>query len=321
MRQLVNLSNTSFDEQIVAEMPGGLDGFLDKYELDGVEMFFYGAWNGQLAKNKIVGAHLRFWPCWLDFWREDKKALREEFHTPEQVKLKFGGLTPNAWLQIWRENIRQAVEAGARYLVLHVSDVCLPDMYTWQFRHSDREVIQGTIELVNALQDVLPDDVTLLFENLWWPGLRLNDPLLLEDLLGGVKHQKCGIMLDTGHLMNTNQTIKNEEDGLRFVIKTVNRLGCLVGAIQGVHLSCSVSGDYVRALSGNPLSAPSPIDVMKHVSHIDQHRPCTSALVEQLVELIQPQWLVHEFAYSSAAEWSGKVACQRNLLTNRRLAI
>lgn len=52
----------------------------------------------------------------------------------------------------------------------------------------------------------LPPHVALLFENLWWPGLTLKNPKLVAKLLKNVKHPNLGIMLDLGHLMNTNQT-------------------------------------------------------------------------------------------------------------------
>ena len=323
MRQLVNVSNTSYDQQILNEMPLGLDGFLREQSLDGVEMFLYGDWDGRLAKGKIDGVHLRFWPYWLDFWRGQNELVLQELGTVDKMRQVFGAETPADWLEIWKDNIRQAVKAGAQYLVLHVSDVAISEMYTWRFHLSDQEVIRGTIELVNALDEVLPDDMLLLFENLWWPGLRLDDAALLETLLLGVKHQKCGVMLDTGHLMNTNQGIKSEAEGFHYILQRVGQLGCLKQVIRGIHLSASVSGPYVE----NILAASSPTSlsieqVMRHVSLIDQHQPCCERdLLARLLDQVEPDWLVHEFIYSSAEEWRQKVSRQAPLLHKWRVAI
>lgn len=323
MRQLVNVSNTGYDQQIFNEIPHGLDGFLREQSLDGVEMFLYGNWDGCLAKGQVEGVHLRFWPYWLDFWRGKKELVLQELGTVDKMRQVFGADTPEAWLEIWKDNIRQAVKAGARYLVLHVSDVTLSEMYTWRFHVSDEEVIRGTIELVNALEEVLPEDMLLLFENLWWPGLRLDEADLLETLLLGVKHQKCGVMLDTGHMMNTNQCIKSEADGFRYILQKVGQLGCLKQVIRGIHLSASVSGEYVRQTLACSIPASLPIEqVMRHVSLIDQHRPCCEqALIERLLAQVEPDWVVHEFIYSSAEEWNKKVSQQAPLLHKWRVAV
>lgn len=323
MRQLVNVSNTSYDQQILNEMPLGLDGFLREQTLDGVEMFIYGDWDGCLAKGKIDGVHLRFWPYWLDFWHGKKEQVLQELGTVDKIRQVYGADTPEVWLEIWKDNIRQAVKAGARYLVLHVGDVTLPEMYTWRFHVSDQEVIRGTIELVNALDEVLPDDMLLLFENLWWPGLRLDDAVLLETLLLGVKHRKCGVMLDTGHLMNTNQRIGNEADGFRYILQKVGMLGCLKQVIKGIHLSTSVSGMYVRKTLAESVPDSLTIEqVVRHVSLIDQHLPCCEqALVEKLLDQVEPDWVVHEFIYSSAEEWTQKVSQQVALLHKWRVAV
>ena len=323
MRQLVNVSNTGYDQKMFNALPRGLEGFLREQSLDGVEMFLYGDWDGCQAKGEIDGVHLRFWPYWLDFWRGEKELVRQELGTKDKIDQVFGAETPEAWLEIWKDNIRQAVKTGARYLVLHVSDAAPSELYTWRFHVSDEEVIRGTMELVNALDEVLPEGLLLLFENLWWPGLRLDNPALLETLLTGVKHQKCGVMLDTGHLMNTNQCLGNEADGFRYVLQKVGQLGCLKQVIKGIHLSTSLSGAYVRkTLAASAPASLSIEQIMRHVALIDQHRPCCEQrLVESLLAQIEPAWVVHEFIYSSAEEWTQKVSQQAALVHKWRVAI
>lgn len=53
-------------------------------------------------------------------------------------------------------------------------------------------------------------------------------------------------MLDTGHLMNTNPELQTEQDGIEYILKTVKALGEDRKLIRGLHLNCSLSGDYVK---------------------------------------------------------------------------
>jgi hypothetical protein len=49
-------------------------------------------------------------------------------------------------------------------------------LFTYDFHYSDEKVLKTMARAFNKLADAIPDQVTVLFENLWWPGLRLTDP-------------------------------------------------------------------------------------------------------------------------------------------------
>ena len=42
----------------------------------------------------------------------------------------------------------------------------------------------------------------------------------------GTNHA-CGLMLDTGHLMNTNVHLQNEQQGIDYILQVVAKLGDL----------------------------------------------------------------------------------------------
>jgi len=319
MLQLVNLSNYSCDSELIHHSAEYLQTFLDKHQLDGLEMMFCDTWDPCIYKKEnIQGVHLRFWPTWLDFWRGDNKELLKQFGSEENIITCYGGLSRKDWLAIYRENIRLAVTAGAKYVVFHVSHARVSEIFSGLFSASDGDVIEATIELVNELVDEIPTQVAVLFENLWWPGLTLKNPMLVARLLENVKHPNVGIMLDTGHLMNTNQDLKSEKEGIDYILNILNALGKYRHSVRGVHLHKSLSGEYVKNSRCNKTAEYDMAQIMDHVLHIDQHQPFTTCDVQRLIDCIHPEFLVHEFMYSSLDEWSQKIRAQRAALESGR---
>lgn len=315
MLQLVNLSNYESDLELIHNSPECLQAFLDHHHLDGLEMMFCDGWDSSVHKKKwIQGVHLRFWPAWLDFWRGDQDELLKQFGSEESIIDCYGGLTREDWLRIYRKNIRTAVQSGARYLVFHVSHTKIAELFSWEFNASDEEVIEAAIEVINELVAEIPEEVALLFENLWWPGLTLKNPELVARLLDSVKHPNIGIMLDTGHLMNTNHELTSEAEGVDYIIKVLHGLGKYQSYVRGVHLHQSLSGKYIKKSRQEKIEKCDMTQVMNHVLQIDQHQPFATAAVQELIDYIKPQFLVHEFMYSSMEEWSEKVRVQKNAL-------
>ena len=315
MLQLVNISNYTSDIELINNNPIVLKNFLKQHNLDGLEIMFCDTWNERLHPTEVVqGVHLRFWPTWLDFWRGDKKELLKQFGSEDKIIACYGGLSREAWLAIYRANIRAAVRTGAKYLVFHVSHARIPEIFSWQFSATDSEVIEATIELVNELVAEIPPEIALLFENLWWPGLTLKKPKLVAKLLENVKHPNVGIMLDTGHLMNTNQELTSEAEGVDYILNILKALGDYQHFVRGVHLHKSLSGEYVKQSWRRKIEQPDMTEIMNHVLKIDQHQPFATSNVQRLIDYIKPDFLVHEFMYSSMEELSQKIKVQQAAL-------
>lgn len=314
MLQLANMSNYEFDRRMIDNSAVRLESFLKEHALDGLEMLFWEDWDPALHRKPwIQGAHLRFWPNWLDFWRGDRQAVLSQLGGEEQVFASFGSWDREDWLERYRREIAVAADAGAKYLVFHVSQVRPDEMYDWRFTASDKEVIDATLEVVNELSDAIPSEIELLYENLWWPGLTLRDPEIASRLLSGSRHSKTGFMLDTGHLMNGNISLHNQDQAIDYTLKILERLGGLKASIRGMHLHHSLSGQYLKE-SRKQQGDFSLTALMSHVMKIDQHLPFSSERVKELVNAVKPAYLVHEFAYSSLHEWSDKIRCQQQAL-------
>ena len=315
MLQMVNLSDSSFDiESLLRGSNGRLDQILQENGLDGIEFLPCDPWNQELFPAKYIkGCHLLFWPNWLDFWRDDKKALLSEFGSEENVINLYGGARSD-WLEIWRGNLRQAAGCGARYVVFHVANARTSELYSRRFAYTSEQVVDAAIELVNEIVDELPEECWLLFENLWWPGLTLLEPELAGRLLERVHHEKTGFMLDTGHLMNTNLALRGEDEAVCYIVTVVDKLGSLSRRILGMHLHCSFSGAFVeRTRRAHAKEAPHPLnwqESMDYVMRVDRHRPFRTPVVRHLVNILKPQYLVHEFIQDSWEDWNNKVRVQ-----------
>jgi hypothetical protein len=316
MLQLVNLSNYITDLELIRNRADELQDFLRRHRLDGVEMMFCEPWDERVHRKEFIqGVHLRFWPSWLDFWRGDLEELQRQFGSVERIQACYGGLTREAWLNLYRDNIRIAREADAKYIVFHVSHARPSELFHWQFSVSDREVIAATVEVVNELAKDIPETMALLFENLWWPGLTLRDRELTALLLEHVRHPNTGIMMDTGHLMNTNHDLKTEEEGVEFILAALTGLGEYRRYIKGVHLHRSLSGEYIKA--SRTRRNCTMAEVMDHVMKIDEHLPFTTPAAGRIIECVEPAYLVHEFINASMEEWENKVICQQRALAYR----
>ncbi len=279
---------------------GGLQGFCAKHHLDGVELLIYD--DKGYKDNYIdtaIGVHLQYWPIWLDFWRGEQQQVLFPIEREYGIQEK----SREEWLQKVRANIAVSAKVQPKYMVWHVSHSSLTETYTLDYHYTDEQVVDATIEVFREVADAIPKGTYLLFENLWHSGLKLTNPSIVDRLLNRASayYDKVGLMLDTGHLMNTNMNLQNEEQGVQYILNTVRALGSNAKAIKGMHLNCSLSGAYQKTL-GHP---PTQWDMnahMVHITSIDQHKPFKQADLRPLIDAIQPLYVTHELNYASIAE-------------------
>lgn len=300
---------------------GGFRAELDALGLRGVE----GVWAmepipADILQDSLIGYHLTFFTDWLDLYRENDKALIEKFGSLEAARGIYGGLGRDFLMGFYRQDLARAKAAGAKYIVFHVSDVSIEEGFTYRWRHSSEEVIDASAEIVNELLGGGEAPFDFLLENLWWPGFTMTDPALTARMLDGVAYPKKGIMLDTGHLMNTNTGLATERDGVAYIHQMLDRHGDLCRYIRGLHLHQSLSGAYVRENIG-AVPEDFPKDCFEqfafnygHVLNIDQHRPWTVPEVRTIIDRLEPDYLTHELSAVGAEERRQAVRAQRRAL-------
>jgi len=267
-----------------------------------------------------LGHHLTFFPDWLDFWRGDEKALLRKFGSREAYTAIYGGTDADTLLNLYRKDLAKAERLGAKYVVFHVSDVSVEECYTYEWEHSHREVLEASIEVINILFGERNYPFALLVENQWWPGFTFTSPEDTDYLLRGIRHENKGIMLDIGHLMNTNTAIESQADGVSYIHQMLDEHGELCRHIRGLHLHQSVSGAYVRANTGKFPGKLSEDylarfgEIYGHVLQIDRHQPWTDPAIAEAVARISPEFLTHELSCNNRVARETVVAAQRETL-------
>ena len=263
----------------------------------------------------VAGYHMTFYVDWLDFWRQDEAALIRKFGSWETVSEVYRGTKPEDLMRHFREDLALAIQLKAPYTVFHVSDVSLEEGYTYRWLHSDQEVLDGAIEFINLLLDGVEPTFDFLVENQWWPGFTFTDPEKTEYLLSHINYPRVGIMLDTGHLMNTNWKIKNQWEGIKYILEMIEKHGEISKSIYGLHFHQSLSGAYCRKTIGS-LPEDYPLNYndefsrnYAHILQIDRHRPWTEEECVMILDRVQPKYLTHEI---SGSVQHGRITAIRN---------
>ncbi len=322
MLRLMNFSVHSSDLEKFEGDYNKIKQFLRKNGLHGLELIQHSSWDaGDIPASMIVGLHMRFWPIWLDFWKEDKAELLRQFGDEDSYRHYYGGSTRSALIEHYRNELKTAIDMGAEYVVFHVSHVQLEHCYNYRFTYKDREVVEAFIEMLNEILEGMDAKFDLLLENLWWPGLTLTDKKIAARLMEGINYPNKGFMLDTGHLMNTNRELKTEEEAVEYMLKVLEKLDELSVYIEGIHLNSSLSGEYVKneILRGGEYDPEEAffnryLKAFGHISKIDRHMPFTHPSVKKIIEFIKPQYLVYELLTDSLEELDEYVEVQNKAL-------
>ena len=131
---------------------GNLRAELAALGCDGME----GIWSGEefpedLPADLVIGYHLTFYPDWLDFYRDDRRALKRKFGSLDAAARFYGGPGPETLLEQYRADLRRAAGLNPHYVVFHVSDVSIEEGYTYHWLHTNQEVIDAAVEVINLI--------------------------------------------------------------------------------------------------------------------------------------------------------------------------
>ena len=286
-----DLDRFSSREEFLALM----DGF------DGVELMVCGEDERNLIRpENVVGLHMSSFYCWLDFWQGNMDRCLQEFGTEETVRAYYGGETRQALIDRFRADLVNARKYGAEYMVYHVADSNSVETLTGRYAHTDEEVIDAVCDLINAALDGVTDGPMLLLENLWEPGLTFTRPEMTARLLKGIRYPNKGIMLDTGHLLHTDLSLRTQKEGLAYIHRNLDAHGELCRTIRGIHLNQSLTGAYMKRVRKYPpiLSADyseKSWQLFEYVFQADQHKPFVAPGVRELIGRIAPDYLTFEF--------------------------
>ncbi len=274
-------------------------------DLDGVEvMAGNGDDTGILPTSRIIGLHMRSFITWLDLWRGDEEALVREFGSMEVVERHFGGIDRSALVRCFREDLARAHRFGAGYVVFHVSESYVRENFTFRYEHTDEEVVDAACELLNEVFADEDGSIALLLENLWQPGLTFTNPQATRRLLEGVAYPNTGIMLDTGHLAHTDFSLRTLDEVVDYVLRRADEHGDLCECVRGMHLNCSLTGQYCARIAAAPPQLPEDFEerywgAFEHAFAVDRHEPFDCPRVREVVERFPLEYLTFEFITES----------------------
>lgn len=312
VKYLFNYPVIDWYEKELQLMGQSLGEYVASMKLDGIEQLIYD--NNMILKYKelTIGVHLEYWSYWIDFWWNNQQRLDYIFENNEEKKHYYKAQNIYEWIEYIKKNITLALNLKPQYLVWHVSEANVQEIFTYNFYYNDRQVLLATSEVFNEVAKIIPDNVLILFENLWWPGLRLNSMENVVYFFEKLKHNNVGIMLDTGHLMNTNINLTSELEASIFIKDIVNNLGSFASLIKGVHLNCSLSGQYQKKFIEQQFKF-CEFDkhrLWEHIIKIDKHEIFQTKAPSFLIDYIQPQYVVHELAYDNLILLRNKIMAQ-----------
>lgn len=317
MKKLLNISDFPNDDENLRMM----EKYQKKYNFDGFEIIKFDLEkDSSKLKDKIIGYHMRFFPMWLDIYLGKYNMIKEKFSDKMDRFYWCGGDTKEDVITYYKKDLQRAKELGVEYVVFHACYVDDDGSLTYQFPYTDKEVLEGVVSLINDVFKNEDFQFTLLLENLWWAGLKLNSKSEMELLLEKIEYKNIGFILDTSHMLNTNFNLKNLDEGIDYIIENIDKMEELKKYIYGVHLSWSLSGDYVSKMIEKHRKSQKEREkakkkIYEYVGQIDYHYPFEDNRIMKVLNKLSLKWLVYEFLYYNDEELEEKVIKQEKIFS------
>ena len=322
-RFLLNISTHANDLLLAGEEWRDAASLLSETGFDGFELYPVGGYDyNAIPGNLVGGIHLRFFVMLKQIWRNDTKGLIDIFGDDDTVRHYYNGCDRQAVIDHYRKQLDLAVTFGCPYVVFHPVHYELDYVFNWQPPWKWEEMVDLSAEVINEVVRKTKYKGWILFENLWWPGnFRLDSVREIDRLFSRLEYDKPGLVLDTGHILNKNHSLREEGEAIAYLLKEVDRLGGYRELIKAVHLCKSLSGKYVK----ESMKRSDPFDgaesfrdrfavAVNHVRQIDIHDAFDHPSIAGLFETIEPEATVFEFSFRSREEWVDKIQRQKQSL-------
>ncbi len=283
--------------QDLSELGPDLDSLLKSVRCDGLEILTSHSPIDPVYSPYTVSVHLPYSSDWLSAWEGRPYEMSEDF-----ARYYMYGRDRDEIAETIRNMIACAAPLNPAHGVIHASNVSLKELRLRKYSGDSSEILKKFCEMMNSAVSLFPDGeppFRLAFENLWWPGLRLqrdSDYRILESRL---EFENWGICLDTGHLMNTLPGIYTEQDGIDALLKIFDGYSQdLKDSISAMHFHYSASARYREAFEevhyeGGPITDFID-DAYEHISTLDQHLPFSDPRCRELIDAISPDLVIHE---------------------------
>lgn len=288
------LSHTVYEgPALLGEDP---EATLEAIGADGLEILTSYTEPDPFYKGIAKSVHLPYATDWLAAWEGRPYDMDDDYS-----RFYMFGRDRGDVLSSVSDAISYAADLEPAYGVFHAGNGDLRDLMSRKQRMDDSKVLDALCEMMNTVVSGMPGGeppFTILFENLWWPGLKLLDDSGFRILERRLEFDDWGFCLDTGHMMNALPGIESQSD----VIEAMGRVfsgysSDLVDRIETMHLHWSASYGYRSTFEerepGDDMLAFIS-EAFDHINRIDQHLPFTDPRVVELVGMLEPSYVTHE---------------------------
>lgn len=221
----------------------------------------------------------------------------------------------------YRRELELASKLGVDYVVFHAGNSGLEEVLKGEFRFTNTEILNALAKIINKVLVDLDLDFKLLFENLWVQGLDLLDPQETISFLEKINSDQAALLLDTGHLLNTSSNIKNEQAALDYIEKILMSYPQVNNLFVNLHLHKSLSLknrlEIRNAIYQKFKKLQNSVEkeklVGKFISMVDQHLPFTKKSPKKILEIIEPDYVIHEFVCLQKEKFIKNLKAQNRL--------
>lgn len=303
--------------QDLAALGGDPFSTLASVGCDGLELLTSYSEPDPVYRGLAETVHLPYAPDWLAAWEDRPVDLPEDY----ALFHMYGRCREDVV-----RNVTTAIECAATlspaHGVFHACNADTPEIFHRRGTRDDNHVIDALCELMNTVVGAMPGGeppFRILFENLWWPGMRLVDESGFRRLDRRLEFDDWGVCLDTGHLMSC-LPVSTQGEAIEQVLDIFRGYSRdLIDRISSIHLHWSASYPYRSTFPERELDCPADrfiADANAHVSKIDTHSPFTDPKVAEIVETLSPRYVVHEML--GGDRMLEDFATQRSLLPDDR---
>ena len=321
IQRLLNFSTHAGEPDLFDDDWSKIDAFLQKHQFDGFELYPVGGYDfDRIPPELIRGLHLRFFVMLRQIWQGNDKELLAIFDNWDNIERFYGGRTRQIVVDTYVYQLDLAQKLGCDYVVFHPVHCELDHVFDWKFPYDWRDTLQICAEILNEALARSSFSGWLLFENLWWPGsFRLEEKEEYEFLREQVNYHRCGITLDTGHLLNASGGFSRESEAIDYLCDRLAAMGDQAADIRTIHLTLSLSGNYIRQSRKNGVRFTGDFwqrlsTARQHVSQIDPHDPFTDPAIGRILDYCQPSQVVFEFTFKGLEIWEENIGKQKKAM-------
>ncbi|MDR0791226.1 MAG: sugar phosphate isomerase/epimerase [Methanomassiliicoccaceae archaeon] len=308
MRHLFSISAYSFD---LDEYGGTSEAVrrINDAGADGIELLTGYFDPEPTLREAVTGVHLPYATDWYSVWTGDTSYI--DIVSDDNIRYRSYGRNRDEIILTVRDAMVHAHTVRPTYGVFHASNTRMDEVMGFIHRDRDDDVIHAVAELLNGAVSSFPGGeppFTILFENLWWPGLTMADDSGYRILKDCLNFDDWGLCLDTGHLMNHLRNCRDERESIEDVMNVIRKYPRdMTDRIDLIHLHMSLSADYRERCAADPMTFGMTSDdemisrAYEHVCMIDQHRPFSDVQCTEIVRTLEPKYVTHEISAPTAS--------------------